>query len=70
MGVMPGGRGGQDRHLLGVRDAVWSQGCDSREAGPGRSVVCAEPVIPVLWRCRLKDSELKATLGLLGAYHI
>lgn len=32
--------------------------------------VCAEPVIPALWRWRLKDSELKATLGLLGDYHI
>lgn len=30
----------------------------------------AEPVISALWRWRLKDSELKATLGLLGDYHI
>lgn len=33
-------------------------------------IVCAEPVIPALWRWRLKDSELKATLGLLGDYHV
>lgn len=33
-------------------------------------VPSAEPVIPALWRWRLKDSELKATLGLLGDYHI